>query len=52
MDQRITAIGERRYIGAIDVNTTRRSFGCTGQDQRPRHNYRPQTQYSSKHSLN
>lgn len=48
LDQRVAAVGERGHCDAIDVGATRRSFGCTGQDQRPCHNYRPQTQRSSK----
>lgn len=52
MDQRVATAGKRRCGDAINVSTARRSFSCTGQDQRPRHHYRPQTQHSSKHSSN
>jgi len=52
MDQRVATAGKRRCGDAFNVSTARRSFSCTGQDQRPRHHYRPQTQHSSKHSSN
>lgn len=52
MDQRVAAARKGRCGDAINVSTARRSVSCTGQNQRPSHHYRPQTQHSSKHSLN
>lgn len=50
VDQRASTVGERGNSDAIDVDATRRSVGRAGQDQRPCHNYRPQTQRPSKHT--
>lgn len=51
LDQRVSTIRERGYSDAVNVSATRRNFGCVGQDQRPRHNNRPQTQYSSNNNI-
>jgi len=52
VDQRVATVRKGGHGCAIDVVPARRSYSCTRQDQRPRYNYRPQTQRSSKHSLN
>lgn len=49
MDQRAAAVGKRGHRDAVGVSTAGRGFSRAGQDQRPRHNHRPQAQHSSKH---
>jgi len=52
MGQRVATTRKRRCSDAFNVSTARHSFSCTGQDQRPRYHYWPQTQHSSKHLSN
>lgn len=52
VEQGVSTVREGGCSGSINACTARRSFGRSGQDQRPRYNYRPQAQHSSKHPLN